>query len=156
MLLLLALGDAAMYCGFLNNYLRRRYWCSLVTKDDAGVVCVCVSTSMPRCSLHSPSGPADDGAVCTCCRCRVSAGRKADHLEWLHNKQSPGDSASFFVGDDVRLRADAGMGYFTVLLTVLPTVYRCKSSLLMGVLGVGLVLASCVFVLSSYMPCVSA
>ena len=38
----------------------------------------------------------------------MSAGRKADYLERLHNEQGPGDPSSVFVGDDVRLRTNSG------------------------------------------------
>lgn len=46
--------------------------------------------------------------------CVVSAGRKADYLEWLHNEQGPGDPSSVFVGHDVRLRTNAGASFLFV------------------------------------------
>lgn len=38
----------------------------------------------------------------------VLTGREANNLEWLHDEQGSGDPTSVVVGDDMRLRANAG------------------------------------------------
>ena len=41
----------------------------------------------------------------------VLTGWEANNLEWLHDEQGAGDSSSIVVGDDLRLRANAGTNY---------------------------------------------